>query len=114
MKYSSKKLGTALIVACGLAMAPVAPAQNMDSQNQGKPKVGSGASMDNPSSFGKWTDEYARNHNGRISRQAYMDEAGRRWDSMDRGSKGLTTADINRLYGGGSGNSQMRDVKGGS
>lgn len=50
-------------------------------------------------SFYNWTNEYSKSHNGRVSRQAYMDEAGRRWDAMDRNRQGLTSDDINRAYG---------------
>ena len=37
-----------------------------------------------------WMSDYSRAHNGYISRQAYMDEMGRRWDAMDRNNRGLT------------------------
>jgi hypothetical protein len=34
----------------------------------------------------------------KISRQAYMDEVGRRWDAADASKQGLTTDEINRMY----------------
>jgi len=41
----------------------------------------------------------ATKNNGRISRKAYMDEMGRRWDAMDRNQQGLTPAEVSRIYG---------------
>ena len=49
--------------------------------------------------FNTWMHGYAGAHNGRISRQAYMDEAGQRWDAMDREHRGLTTQEIDSMYG---------------
>ena len=46
-----------------------------------------------------WATDYATKNNGRISRKAYMDEMGRRWDSMDKSQQGLTPADVSRMYG---------------
>jgi hypothetical protein len=51
------------------------------------------------SSFNGWMGTYATKNNGYVSRQAYLDEAGRRWDSMDRNHRGLTTEQINQMYG---------------
>jgi hypothetical protein len=50
-------------------------------------------------SFSGWTSDYSKSHQGRVSRQAYMDEAGRRWDAMDKNRQGLTSDEINRTYG---------------
>jgi hypothetical protein len=47
----------------------------------------------------EWADTQARQHNGRISREAYMDEMSRRWDTMDHNQQGLTPAEVSRLYG---------------
>jgi hypothetical protein len=49
--------------------------------------------------FNTWMRSYSEAHSGRISRQAYMDEAGRRWDAMDKQKRGLTADEINTLYG---------------
>ncbi len=38
-------------------------------------------------------------HQGRITRQEYMDEVGRRWDRMDANKQGLTSEQINMGYG---------------
>jgi hypothetical protein len=51
------------------------------------------------SSFTGWMGGYATQNNGRITRKAYMDEAGRRWDAMDRDRQGLTIDQIHRMYG---------------
>lgn len=50
-------------------------------------------------SFSTWMTDQSRANKGRISRDAYMQEAGRRWDSMDRDRQGLTAVQINGLYG---------------
>ena len=50
-------------------------------------------------SFHSWMHDYSRAHNERISREAYMAEAGRRWDMMDREHRGLTTQQIDSMYG---------------
>jgi hypothetical protein len=47
----------------------------------------------------EWAHTQAKQHNGRISRQAYMDEMSRRWDTMDHNQQGLTPAEVSRLYG---------------
>lgn len=46
-----------------------------------------------------WMSDYSRAHSGYISRQAYMEEMGRRWDAMDRNHRGLTVDEINSTYG---------------
>jgi hypothetical protein len=43
--------------------------------------------------------DHSKAHQGRISRDAYMEEAGRRWDAMDRDRRGLTTDQVTTLYG---------------
>ena len=49
-------------------------------------------------SFQSWLNTHSTKNSGRISRQAYMDEASRRWDSMDKTKQGLTMDEINRTY----------------
>ena len=48
-------------------------------------------------------DEWMRNesvrNNGRITRRAYLDYVGRRWDAMDTRHQGLTPAEVSRLTG---------------
>ncbi len=50
-------------------------------------------------SFSSWMTDHSRANQGRIARDAYMQEAGRRWDSMDRDRQGLTAEQINGMYG---------------
>jgi hypothetical protein len=50
-------------------------------------------------SVDNWASDYARAHQGRVSRQAYMDEMGRRWDAYDRSGQGLTPDQFSQLYG---------------
>lgn len=50
-------------------------------------------------SFPGWMTDYSKSNNGRISRDAYMQESARRWDAMDVDQRGLTTDQVSRLYG---------------
>lgn len=109
----------AVILALGLGVASGASAQTT-----GTPPTG----MNNPTapdnnmkatapnnSLSGWMTDYSKAHQGRISRQAYMDEAGRRWDAADKNSQGLTSDQINGIYGYGSSggnNSMNKDNKG--
>ena len=52
-----------------------------------------------PMPFQTWMSDYSKANRGYISRQAYMDEMGRRWDAMDTNRQGLTTQQINQMYG---------------
>ncbi|MDQ6621242.1 MAG: hypothetical protein M3Z31_16385 [Pseudomonadota bacterium] len=49
--------------------------------------------------FQSWMSDYQRTNKGYISREAYMNEMGRRWDGMDRNRQGLTMDQINSMYG---------------
>jgi hypothetical protein len=49
--------------------------------------------------FTTWMTDYSKTNQGRISRDAYMKESGRRWDSMDQNKQGLTTDQVYTLYG---------------
>lgn len=57
------------------------------------------ADGDKMQSFDQWLSDSSARNNGRISRQVYMDEMGRRWDAMDKNRQGLTPADVSRLTG---------------
>jgi hypothetical protein len=46
-----------------------------------------------------WIDHYSAQNNGRISREAYLDEMARRWDAMDANHQGLTPAQVSRMTG---------------
>lgn len=48
--------------------------------------------------FSKWADDYSARHDGRISREAYMNEMSRRWDMYDRERRGLTPNEVNSMY----------------
>jgi len=106
-------LGVAL---CGslsmFAMAPVASADSGDNTNskpnaqvqreEGLPtQAGTSrtATGDRDADMGGWASGYAARNHGRISRRAYMDEMGRRWDAADRAGAGLTPAEVSRLTG---------------
>ena len=51
----------------------------------------------------EWAAGYAREHNGRITRDAYMTAVGRRWAAADRNGQGLTPEELNALYGNSTG-----------
>lgn len=46
-----------------------------------------------------WANSYASQHNGRVSRDAYLQEMGRRWDALDQNRQGLTPAEVSRMTG---------------
>jgi len=62
----------------------------------GNPVAGVPATQDD---LDAWTRSYSARNNGRITRQAYMDEMGRRWDALDANHQGLTPADVSHLTG---------------
>ena len=110
----------ALLVALGLSVASGVTAQTMGTpatgmNNQTAPDNNMKATAPNNNSFSGWMTDYSKAHDGRVSRQAYMDEAGKRWDAVDKNNQGLTSDQINGLYGHGSGagnNSMNKDNKG--
>ena len=78
------------------------------------------AQSSNSATFDNWATDTARSHNGRITRDVYLDEMGRRWDAnpahsgtrdaylgdlrsrwdaMDRDNRGLTPAEVSRMTG---------------
>ena len=79
-------IGMALAASTAFAQTPAKPATE---------STGVGGS----GSFSGWLSDYQTKHEGRISRQAYMDEVARRWDLADRDKKGLTSDQINQTYG---------------
>ena len=46
-----------------------------------------------------WMQDYSLRNDGRISRDAYLDEMSRRWDAMDANRGGLSPAEVSRLTG---------------
>ena len=43
-------------------------------------------------------DAWVRSQKGPITKEQYMQEAGRRWDAMDTDKRGLTPNQINQMY----------------
>lgn len=113
MKHLKAPSYAAFALALGLGVISIASAQTMDSQSQGMPPGSPKTGMNDPNSFANWSNDYSRTHNGRISRQAYMNEAGRRWDAMDKNGQGLTASDVNQMYGPSMQENQKRGSKGG-
>jgi hypothetical protein len=100
MEHKAKTLTLAVAIA---AAAPLAWAAG-SAATTGNPgfdtqeKVG-GQAVNEPGDFGRWADDWASQHEGRISRQAYMDEMGRRWDAMDHSRQGLTPREVSAITG---------------
>jgi len=109
-KHNMRSPG-ALVVALGMSIAVAASAQTGTppaGQNNPKAPDNTMKAASPANSFSGWMTDYSTKHEGRISRKAYMDEAGRRWDAMDKSNKGLTTDEINQMYGyGGSSGGSM-------
>ena len=63
------------------------------------PSGATSTSTNGSDDWNTWYDSQAKSNKGRISRKAYMDEMGRRWDSMDKGNQGLTPAEVSRMTG---------------
>ena len=120
----------ALVSALALAFAApvIGQSQSPAGSTQAPTSTARGAadntnSKSGPSAADGWVDKYAAEHQGRISRQAYMDEMGRRFDAMDnsklngmtrqaylddlasqwttyeRDNAGLTPAEVSRITG---------------
>ena len=79
--------------------APSSPgAQGGSQSSQGGAQTGSkSAPAAGANTLDAWARGYADQHQGRISRQAYLDEMGRRWDAIDQERRGLTYEDFVRL-----------------
>jgi hypothetical protein len=56
-------------------------------------------SKSSPMPMRGWMMDYSKTNKGYISRQAYMDEMSRRWDTMDANHQGLTPQQIDSMYG---------------
>ena len=49
--------------------------------------------------FDNWMNRYATAHNGQIAREEFMDQMGRRWDTLDAQRSGyMTPAQARRIY----------------
>ena len=51
----------------------------------------------NSSNFNSWMSDYASQHDGRISRDEFMAQMGRRWDQRDTQHSGLTPVEIEEI-----------------
>ena len=90
IKLNKSLLALALALSVGSVYAQ--SSSGSDSGSQG------GGITSSSGSFQSWLNTYGAKNSGRVSRQAYMDEASRRWDSMDKTKQGLTMDEINRTY----------------
>jgi len=81
------------IVAAALAVAASSVFAQADNTNSRTAPAGS---------FSTWMTDQSKLNNGYITREEYMNEAGRRWDLADKNRRGLTPAEVNRIYGYGS------------
>jgi len=90
----------AAVLGVALAASP-AFAQNNSATTQAG---GDSSAVGGSGTFSGWRSEYQSKHEGRISRQAYMDEVGRRWDALDKDKRGLSEDQINQAYGAGTSN----------
>jgi hypothetical protein len=82
-----------------LALASQVGAQNYGTGMSPATTENRAAAGADQNSFSDWMGDYSTKNNGYISRKAYMDEAGRRWDTMDKNRQGLTRDQINQMYG---------------
>ena len=90
----------AAVIGVALAASP-AFAQSNSAKTQAS---GDTSAVGGSGSFSGWLSDYQTKHEGRVSRQAYMDEIGRRWDAADKDKRGLTSDQINQAYGTGMSN----------
>ena len=102
MNKHNMRSPAALLVALGMSIAVAASAQTGTppaGQNNPKAPDNTMKATSPANSFSGWVTDYSAKNNGRISRKAYMDEQGRRWDAMDKSHHGLTADEINQTYG---------------
>lgn len=110
MKMIPKISSTAIALVIATGFATTASAQTMGKEaapGMAIPPTSANSKLtpDNtmkataPGSMSEWSTEYSKNNQGRISRQAYMDESGRRWDAMDKSRQGLTAEEVGRMNG---------------
>ncbi|HEX6973676.1 MAG TPA: hypothetical protein VF147_04705 [Vicinamibacterales bacterium] len=85
---------TALAIAAAMSLGATAALAQADNTNSRMAPA-----QDTSHSWSGWMQDYSSTHHGRISRQAYFDEMGRRWDAADARRQGLSVEEINRLYG---------------
>ena len=84
----------ALALALGMSAGAMAQSTGGDSSGAAAGAQGGGNTATS-STFQSWLNKQSGK---KISRQAYLDEVGRRWDAADASEQGLTTDEINRMY----------------
>jgi len=92
-----KRIAAAL--AATLLSIGIATAQTPNAATTSSTGAADNTNSKSTPSMQTWMHDYSTRNKGYISRKAYMDEMGRRWDAMDRGSQGLTMDQINSMYG---------------
>jgi len=92
-----KHIATA--VAAAIMSIGIAAAQTPNAGTTSSTGAADNTNSKSAPSVQSWMHDYSARNKGYISRQAYMDEMGRRWDTMDRNNQGLTTDQINSMYG---------------
>ena len=68
--------------------------QDNDTHNGRMDSVGGSERLDNNTNradFDVWMHDYSGKHNGRITRQEYLDHMGERWDRLDTEHRGYLT-----------------------
>ena len=86
-------------------------------QSAGSSGGSGGGKTESTTTFQEWLNAHSAKNNGRVQRQAYMDEMGRRWDTMDKNKQGLTMAEVRGFSGppavmGGPTSTNTQDKKG--
>ena len=87
------------LTACALAATLALGATAANAQADNTNSTIAPADPNAQPSWPHWMHDYSTAHRGRISRQAYFDEMGRRWDAADARRQGLSVEEINQLYG---------------
>ena len=85
----------AFALALGMSAGAMAQSTGGDSSGAAAGGAQGGGNTSTSSTFQSWLNKHSGD---RISRQAYMDEVGRRWDAADAQKRGLTSDEINRMY----------------
>ncbi|HEY2884957.1 MAG TPA: hypothetical protein VGJ08_07060 [Rhizomicrobium sp.] len=105
MKHHSQYLVAVVALTMSAAAAPLAIAASTETQAGGNPAFDNqstvaGRSVNEPQgNFDTWAHDWSTGHHGRITRDAYMEEMGRRWDAKDANRQGLTPSEVSELTG---------------
>jgi len=86
----------AVALALGTSIGAMAQSTGSDGGSSGAASgAQGGGNTSSSATFQSWLNKQTGK---RITRQAYMDEVGRRWDAADASRQGLTSDEINRMY----------------